>query len=163
MKLSEIIKDPQAVIVCHCERDARFLCSKLHMAGLKWASGELYTEDVKFHTSDIMSVFCFNPCLGVSGTYNYFKNTGCSMMLFSEVEFDCIDFGYLKGSDPLTKKVSSQPQHTETPIIDWEQRRYEIAKDVLGVLAARDGMASEYELNIERAVAYADKLIEHLK
>ncbi|MGL5790433.1 MAG: hypothetical protein ACRCXV_11170 [Bacteroidales bacterium] len=47
--------------------------------------------------------------------------------------------------------------------IDWEQRRYEIAKDMLGVLAARDGMASEYELNIERAVTYADELIKQLK
>ncbi len=41
--------------------------------------------------------------------------------------------------------------------IDWEQRRYEIAKDVLC------GMVSSGIIRVKDAVVYADKLIEELK
>ena len=43
--------------------------------------------------------------------------------------------------------------------IDWEQRRYEIAKEMLPHLLAHSNMS----LEVGRAVAYADALIAELK
>lgn len=45
--------------------------------------------------------------------------------------------------------------------IDWEQRRYEIAKDVAASLAQRSG--SMYDSVVNSAIKIADKLIERLK
>ena len=45
--------------------------------------------------------------------------------------------------------------------IDWEQRRYEIAKDVLSALVSDPNLAY-YEIPSE-AVCYADALIKELK
>jgi len=41
--------------------------------------------------------------------------------------------------------------------VDWEQRRYEIAKDVLA------GMSADGNIDVEIAVKRADKLIAELK
>lgn len=46
-------------------------------------------------------------------------------------------------------------------VIDWEQRRYEIAKDVAASLAQRPN--SMYDNVVNSAVKIADKLIEKLK
>ena len=45
--------------------------------------------------------------------------------------------------------------------IDWEQRRYEIAKDVTAILAQRPG--SVYDCVVYSAIKITDKLIERLK
>lgn len=45
--------------------------------------------------------------------------------------------------------------------VDWEQRRYEIAKDVAASLAQRSG--SMYDSVVNSAIKIADKLIERLK
>lgn len=45
--------------------------------------------------------------------------------------------------------------------VDWEQRRYEIAKDVAASLAQRSG--SMYDSIVNSAIKIADKLIERLK
>ncbi len=45
--------------------------------------------------------------------------------------------------------------------VDWEQRRYEIAKDVAASLAQRSG--SMYDSIVNSAIKIANKLIERLK
>ena len=58
------------------------------------------------------------------------------------------------------------PDQPAVPIIDWEQRRYEIAKSAMqGILSAE---SSEYHYDkkshlIKTAVEYADELINQLK
>ena len=47
------------------------------------------------------------------------------------------------------------------PCIDWEQRRYEIAKDVVASLAQRHN--TMYDNVVNTAIKIADKLIERLK
>ena len=47
--------------------------------------------------------------------------------------------------------------------IDWEQRRYEIAKDIVIKYLEGTGMAFEKSLPIDNALEIADKLIERLK
>ena len=47
--------------------------------------------------------------------------------------------------------------------IDWEQRRYEIAKDVLAALLSNRKIGGVYASYSKVAVDYADVLIEELK
>lgn len=52
--------------------------------------------------------------------------------------------------------------------IDWEQRRYEIAKDALaGIIAAESIPGCDpfhyIDEDVSRAIEYADELIKHLK
>lgn len=52
--------------------------------------------------------------------------------------------------------------------IDWEQRRYEIAKDALiGIIAAESIPGVDpfhyIDKDVSRAIEYADELIKHLK
>ena len=55
--------------------------------------------------------------------------------------------------------------------IDWEQRRYEIAKDVLNAIlqlpsptiTAHDANMTVMEYNVRLSVKYADALIKELK
>lgn len=52
--------------------------------------------------------------------------------------------------------------------IDWEQRRYEIAKDVLTGIIAEESIPGcdpfhYIDKDVSRAIEYADELIKHLK
>lgn len=53
-----------------------------------------------------------------------------------------------------------------TPYIDWEQRRYEIAKDVLTAFMSNpcpEVVSGSEQMQAKDAVSYADALIEKLK
>lgn len=52
---------------------------------------------------------------------------------------------------------------TKQETIDWEQRRYEIAKDALAALLSNPTIRREYIPYSKVAVDYADALIEELK
>ena len=60
---------------------------------------------------------------------------------------------------------------TKQETINWEQRRYEIAKDVLNAIlqlpsptiAAHDTDMTVMEYNVRLSVKYSDALIEELK
>lgn len=48
--------------------------------------------------------------------------------------------------------------------VDWEQRRYEIAKDVLAAIVSHsDYYASKKEIYVDASVEYADLLIQRLQ
>lgn len=48
--------------------------------------------------------------------------------------------------------------------IDWEQRRYEIAKDTLAALTSNPNhFGKSYESEVKYAVEFADALIDELK
>ena len=50
-----------------------------------------------------------------------------------------------------------------SPIINWEQRRYEIAKDILAAFNPINSSRSNPDLDIKCAIIYADALIKQLK
>ena len=54
-------------------------------------------------------------------------------------------------------------QIIEAKQIDWEQRRYEIAKDALAALLSNFTIGGVYASYSKVAVDYADALIEELK
>lgn len=52
--------------------------------------------------------------------------------------------------------------------IDWEQRRYEIAKDTLAGIISEESIPGAdprhyVDEDVSRAIEYADELIKHLK
>lgn len=63
----------------------------------------------------------------------------------------------------------AEPQEKSQPKIDWEQRRYEIAKEMLpviyrqGVEALKYGQSVKWEDTVDGAVNFADMLIKKLK
>ena len=63
----------------------------------------------------------------------------------------------------------AEPQEQSQPKIDWEQRRYEIAKEMLHVIYRQKAVVSERGQGImlkdvaDIAVAFADTLISTLK
>ena len=59
------------------------------------------------------------------------------------------------------EKILAMPD-TETRVIDWEQRRYEIAKDVMAAIYTRPNVNGTL-LNISLIVNAADALIDELK
>lgn len=63
------------------------------------------------------------------------------------------------GNDLCTMYVADQNAIPKQ--IDWEQRRYEIAKDVVASLAQRHN--TMYDNVVNTAIKIADKLIERLK
>lgn len=53
-------------------------------------------------------------------------------------------------------------------VIDWEQRRYEIAKDALAGIISEESIPGTdpfhyIDKDVSRAIEYADELIKHLK
>ena len=64
-----------------------------------------------------------------------------------------------------TQEQSKQEQEQQTPKqeIDWEQRRYEIAKDILSTMFFHPKPAINRQEDINFAVKAADMLINKLK
>lgn len=77
---------------------------------------------------------------------------------------------YTKGQEPGTYKVKETPEEIlamsdieeANKVIDWEQRRYEIAKDVMAAIYTRPNVNGTL-LNISMIVNAADALIDVLK
>ena len=91
---------------------------------------------------------------------------------FLSVEIDSSLFPSVKWEDdePTEAYITlAEPQEKSQPKIDWEQRRYEIAKEMLpeiyrqGVEALKYGHKVEWDEIVDGAVNFADMLIEKLK
>lgn len=59
------------------------------------------------------------------------------------------------------RKNKAVAKHYEE--IDWEQRRYEIAKDALAAMISGKSSAPTANAVVSHAIAYANTLIERLK
>ena len=74
---------------------------------------------------------------------------------------------YITLAEPQEQPKQEQP--TPEKEIDWEQRRYEIAKEMLpviyrqGVEALKYGQSVKWEDTVDGAVNFADMLIQKLK
>ena len=74
---------------------------------------------------------------------------------------------YITLAEPQEQPLQEQP--TPKQEIDWEQRRYEIAKEMLpaiyrqGVEALKYGQSVKWEDTVNGAVNFADMLIQKLK
>ena len=55
------------------------------------------------------------------------------------------------------------PDEPEVPVIDWEQRRYEIAKDAMQAFIMHRGGSDNAYLDAENSVFLADIFINQLK
>lgn len=74
---------------------------------------------------------------------------------------------YITLAEPQEQRKQEQP--TPKQEIDWEQRRYEIAKEMMpvlyrqGVEVLKYGQSFEWKGIVDGAVNFADMLIEKLK
>lgn len=95
-------------------------------------------------------------------------------MGLNSFELDCTKFLSVNWLDdePTEAYITlAEPQEQPTPKkeIDWEQRRYEIAKEMMpvlyrqGVEVLKCGQSFEWKEIVDGAVNFADRLIEELK
>lgn len=91
---------------------------------------------------------------------------------FLSVEIDSSLFPSVKWEDdePTEDYITlAEPQEQSQPKIDWEQRRYEIAKEMLPVIYKHAMEAQKHGQSVKRkdtadfAIAFADTLIKELK
>lgn len=91
---------------------------------------------------------------------------------FLSIELDSSLFPSVKWEDdePTEAYITlAEPQEHPQPKIDWEQRRYEIAKEMMPVLYRQGIEVLKYGQSVKRkdtadfAVAFADTLIKKLK
>lgn len=151
MKLSEIIKSKDTVIHCMTENAAKELCAELHRLGRRWCGGSYYINNTNY--TRYAENTCYRPLMGTCDSFKYFENQSFNIIPFSEVEFDEAD-----QLETLIDCISDQ-----TKQIDWEQRRYEIAKEVLSKLVVRGDLPRDFDYNVQRSIEYADELIKQLK
>ena len=95
-------------------------------------------------------------------------------MGLNSFELDCTKFPSVKWEDdePTEAYITlaeTQEQPTPKQEIDWEKRRYEIAKEMMPVLYRQGieilkfGQKVEWDEIVNGAVNFADRLIEKLK
>lgn len=92
---------------------------------------------------------------------------------FDNLELDCTKFPSIKWEDdePTEAYITlaepqeqpKQEQPTPKQEIDWDQRRYEIAKDILIKSHFDKKNTLLYDSDIHSAISYADKIIDKLK
>lgn len=89
---------------------------------------------------------------------------------FDNLGLDCTKFPSVKWEDdePTEAYITlAEPQEPPKPKqdIDWEQRRYEIAKDILikTYFNEKNKLPLLYDSDIHSAISYANKIIEKLK
>ena len=89
----------------------------------------------------------------------------CRESKFKGGEFTnvCMNGGYHLCVKETPEEILAMPDIEETnKVIDWEQRRYEIAKDVMAAIYTRPNVKGTL-LNYNQIVAAADGLIRELK
>ena len=93
-------------------------------------------------------------------------------MGLNSFELDCTKFLSVNWLDdePTEAYITlAEPQEQSQPKIDWEQRRYEIAKEMMpvlyrqGVEVLKYGQIFEWKGIVDGAVNFADTLIKELK
>ena len=62
-----------------------------------------------------------------------------------------------------THEVEFIPDQPEVPVIDWEQRRYELARNILQAYVTHHGGILNPYTHIENSILLADELINQLK
>lgn len=80
----------------------------------------------------------------------------------------CMNGGYSLSVKETPGEILAMPDiETTEKVIDWEQRRYEIAKEIFGYIYEIAFEANDYivprESIAEDAIKYADELINELK
>ena len=96
-------------------------------------------------------------------------STGINIMQLKSDKFPSIKWEDDEPTEAYITLAETQEQPTPKQEIDWEQRRYEIAKEMMpvlyrqGVEVLKYGQKFEWDGIVNGAVNFADMLIEKLK
>ena len=118
-------------------------------------------------------LFAF-PSIPLKKTNIWLPGLGINMMQLKSDKFPSVKWeddepteAYITLAEPQEQQLQEQP--TPKQEIDWEQRRYEIAKEMMpvlyrqGVEVLKYGQSFEWKEIVDGAVNFADMLIEKLK
>lgn len=94
---------------------------------------------------------------------NYWKSVS-----FNDLELDCTKFPSIKWEDnePTEAYITlAEPQPKQEKAIDWEQRQYELTKDILikTYFNKKNKLPLLYDSDIHSAISCAHRIIEKLK
>lgn len=111
-------------------------------------------------------LFAF-PSIPLKKTNIWSPGLGINMMQLKSDKFPSIKW---EDDEPTEAYITlAEPQPKPEKEIDWEQRRYEIAKEMMpvlyrqGVEVLKYGQSFEWKGIVDGAVNFADMLIEKLK
>ena len=131
------------VVNCRTEEEANQFLVTLDMMGLKWCNGMSYLSGTNW--DEYESETCYCPERGTYGSLKYFKKEGYKICRMHDLGFtDAIKAHY--------DEVNNQ-------------RRYEIARDILAHRASRiNSLTSDQVIkeDCEVAIKYADELLKML-
>ena len=118
-------------------------------------------------------LFAF-PSIPLKKTNIWSPGLGINMMQLKSDKFPSVKWeddepteAYITLAEPQEQPKQEQPMPKQE--IDWEQRRYEIAKEMMpvlyrqGVEVLKYGQSFEWKEIVDGAVNFADMLIEKLK
>ena len=96
------------------------------------------------------------------------QSTNINSMELKSKEFPSVKWEDNEPTEAYITLAETQEQPTPKQEIDWEKRRYEIAKEMMPVLYRQGTEAMKYGLRfrkeiVDGAVNFADMLIEELK
>ena len=96
-------------------------------------------------------------------------STGINIMQLKSDKFPSVKWEDDEPTEAYITLAEPQEQPTPKQEIDWEKRRYEIAKEMMpvlyrqGVEVLKYGQSFEWKGIVDGAVNFADRLIENLK
>lgn len=107
------------------------------------------------------------PNIPLKFEYIWSQGSDINSMLLRSNKFPSVKW---EDDEPTEAYITlAEPQEQSQPKIDWEQRRYEIAKEIMpvlyrqGVEVLKYGQSFEWKEIVDGAVNFADMLIEKLK
>ena len=107
------------------------------------------------------------PNIPLKFEYIWSQGSDINSMLLRSDKFPSVKW---EDDEPTEAYITlAEPQEQSQPKIDWEQRRYEIAKEMMpvlyrqGVEVLKYGQSFEWKEIVDGAVNFADMQIEKLK
>ena len=110
-----------------------------------------------------------HPYIPLKFEYIWAQGTDVNSMLLESNKFPSVKWEDDEPTAAYITLAEPQPKQKPKQAIDWEQRRYEIAKEMLPVIyqyameAQKHGQSVKRKDTADFAVAFADVLIQKLK
>lgn len=141
MKKGDLKIDAKTVVHCTTEELANQVLTIVDKLGYKWGDETSFLSNNEWYSYKEQT--CYNLTEGSYCNVDYYKN---------------LKYKILEAEDFLKLHENNEAK-TSTSNIDWEQRRWELIKEIYAKCCL-DDIA---EKQIELSVYYADEMIKQLK
>ena len=141
MEKGDLKIDKNTVVYCPTEELANQVLAIADNLGYKWVTGESYK-----------GLNCWNSWKELT-CYNLTVGSYCHIDFYKNVKYKILE------AEDFLKLHENNEAKTSTSNIDWEQRRWELIKEIYAKCCLDDTA----EKQIELSVYYADEMIKQLK